>query len=204
MTRVFNETVDDIIAAFEFDFSQPSDVFSDLVIEVDDKGKIAEYHCHKFILSRRSPQFKSILRATPSGKQGPGSPNDFFLISNRHMALFLNYTFCSDTSGVTRISIIGHTHQSVLKLLKFLYTGRASIEVPTSYRVGALGEAWELYRLAEQYEIESLSTFCETVMRTSIGKPGDKKHNTEGEEEDSSDSPVSRRPSLSVGSPTDR
>jgi hypothetical protein len=86
-----------------------------------------------------------------------------------------------------------------------MYTGKAIIEVPMTNHKGNLGEAWELYRLAEQYEIESLSTFCESVMRKSIGKPGDKQEEEEAPSAiDSCDSPMNRASLMNVTSPSDR
>jgi hypothetical protein len=66
MTKIFSETIDDVIAVFDYDFKQNGrDICSDLVVEVDDKGKITEYFAHRFVLSRRSPAFQSIIASLP-------------------------------------------------------------------------------------------------------------------------------------------
>lgn len=49
-----------------YDFAtNASDICSDLVIEVDDKGVITEYFAHRFVISRRSPALQSIISSLP-------------------------------------------------------------------------------------------------------------------------------------------
>ena len=49
-----------------------------------------------------------------------------------------------------RLTIVDHSVNTVCKLLRFLYTGRVSIVGADSSLDLRTGDAWELYRLAEQ------------------------------------------------------
>lgn len=66
MTQIFSEKIDDVIAAFDFDFTKnESDICADLIIEVDEH---TEYYAHRFVLCRRSPAFHAIIKALPQRK----------------------------------------------------------------------------------------------------------------------------------------
>ena len=69
-TTGFTESAEEVLHAYDVDFSDGEDLFADVIITVIDGGVSVDLYAHKFILGSRSRSLHAALAAFNPGRHG--------------------------------------------------------------------------------------------------------------------------------------